>query len=151
MYTFRGNAMLSRNSTARAVVLTVTVLTVGCEANSLSDIHLPSMPTGFSSSGLSLSDDDPSVPKITPDSSIPILLTSNKQRTHWSVNGQELNESKTLKVKVPREAITITAQAPCYRPLEQRADVNGFGPMSEFEFTFATWDRDPNSRGHDCT
>ncbi len=144
MYPFRRNIVSCGNSIMKAIVLTMTMLTVGCEANSLSDLHLPSMSSDL------FSKDDPSVPKITPDSSIPILLSSNKQKTAWSVNGQPLNELKSLKVKVPREPITITARAPCYRQLEQRADANGFGPMSQFEFTFATWDKDPNFRGRDC-
>ncbi len=119
------------------------MLTTGCDSNALNDVHLPNI--------ASRSSDDADVPRITPDSSIPILLTSNKQNTAFTINGHSLGDSKTLKVKVPHEAIKITAQAPCYRPLEQRASADGFGPWSQFEFTFATWDRDPNAHRHDCT
>ncbi|HEY0183408.1 MAG TPA: hypothetical protein VGC09_11425 [Rhodopila sp.] len=129
----------------RTGVIAVTIFTTGCETGPLKDVHLPALPSS------PFSDDDPSVRKITPDASIPILLLSNKQNTAFTVNGEVLNEAKSLKVKVPHEPLTITAKAPCYRALEQRADANGFAPMSQFEFTFALWDKEPSTGRHDCT
>jgi hypothetical protein len=72
---------------------------------------------------------------------VPITLISNKQRTTFAVNGIELPETKMIQVKVPETAIRVTARAPCYRTLEQHAAADGFGPMSQFEFTFTEWDK----------
>jgi hypothetical protein len=119
-------------------------LLCGCDSNALQDIHIPTTLSAFSAS------DDASIPTIGTNPTIPILLTSNKQNTTFLVNGVVLAEAKSLKVKVPREAIRITAQAPCYRTLEQRAEPDGFGPLSQFEFTFAKWDKVANSGGRDC-
>jgi hypothetical protein len=146
MHYFSARVTRRRVSGISSVAFALVLLTAACEGNKISDsLHLSSIQSGLSMN------DDKSIPKLTPDSSIPILLTSNKQRTTFTVNGKAWNEAKSLEVKVPREALKITAQAPCYLPLEQHAAANGFEAMSEFEFTFAKWDRDPKSSGRDCS
>jgi hypothetical protein len=101
--------------------------------------------------GLSRSDNDPSLQKISSDASIVILLTSNKQNTTFIINGKSLNPAKTQKVLVPKGRLVITAQAPCYRPLMQSADADGFGDSSLFRFDFATWDQDRRIHNFNCS
>jgi hypothetical protein len=118
-----------------------------CDTSSGYSFSLPSVSKPFAGAD---EGNDTSIPKITPDSSIPILLLSNEQETGFTVNGKTLNTAKNLKVLVPNSDLEITAQAPCYRPLTQRARAGDFGPMSQFEFTFADWDKDPGSGGQGC-
>lgn len=100
--------------------------------------------------GITDPDNDPSITRISTDATIPILLASNKPETTFTVNGTSLSPAKMLKVMVPRRPLEITAQAPCYRTLVQRAEADKFGRLSLFQFTFANWDRVPGARGVNC-
>lgn len=100
--------------------------------------------------GLSQDDADAGAERITPDATIPIRLTSNKDNTAFTVNGQPLNAAKSIRVIVPRARLVITAKAPCYRMLTQTAEPDSFGRGSEFVFAMANWDRLPNTQRAAC-
>jgi hypothetical protein len=100
--------------------------------------------------GIGQSDSDPSVMKVSTDASVPVLLSSNKPETTFTVNGTPLSPAKTLKVLVPHTRLLITAQAPCYRTLTQTAEADGFGRASLFQFDFGNWDRLQGSQGGNC-
>jgi hypothetical protein len=100
--------------------------------------------------GIGTSDSDPSVRKISTDASVPVLLSSNKPETTFTVNGTALSPAKSLKVLVPRTRLIITAQAPCYHTLTQTAEANGFERASLFQFDFGNWDRVQGAQGSNC-
>jgi hypothetical protein len=130
-------------ATARALLLVAALIPAGCSADNLHGIDtlLPNSPFVT----------DSSIPKVDSSSSIPIILTSNKPDTVFTVNGHPFENAKMIKVLVPRSELRITAKAPCYRSLEQTASVEAFTAMSEFEFTFATWDKDSAASQRTCT
>jgi hypothetical protein len=115
-----------------------------CDSNPISKLKLYELGPSF---GISDAQPDPSVVSISADATVPILLSSNKPDTTFTVNGRSLSPAKTLKVMVPRARLQVAAQAPCYRALVQTAEESGFGPSSLFEFTFANWDRDAAGAG----
>jgi hypothetical protein len=129
--------------TARALFLVAALVPAGCGADNFHGIDklLPNSPFVA----------DSSIPKVDDSSSIPIILTSNKSDTVFTVNGHSFNNAKMIKVLVPKAELRITAKAPCYRSLEQTASAEAFTAMSEFEFTFATWDKDSAASQRTCT
>jgi hypothetical protein len=129
----------------RAVLVMVAGFLVACDTNMLSglDINMPPI--------LGANSEEENLPKITPDSNVPIFLSSNKQDTTFTVNGVTLDKAKLMKILVPQTDLRITARAPCYRVKEQTAGRNGFSPSSHFDFLFTNWDKDPKARSRDCT
>lgn len=132
---------------AMPLTLVITCLVAACSSRLPGGIEIPSLTNALT---LDQPDNDPSVTKISADATIPILLSSNKSETTFTVNGTSLSPSKMLKVLVPRTRLIITAQAPCYRTLTQTAEPEGFGRSSLFRFDFGTWDRVPGARGANC-
>jgi hypothetical protein len=129
---------------ARTALLAGAGLLTACSGSGLSDIKAPNF-LSFSSN------DDSNIPSIDKSSTIPIILTSNKQKTQFTINGKPLEMTKSLEIKVPDTQLKITAAVPsCYRQLEQNASAGGFGPMSQFEFTFANWDKLPEWNTRTC-
>jgi hypothetical protein len=133
--------------TAALLALAVAGLLVACGSELPGGFKVPDLTNTLT---LDKPDNDPSVTKISADATIPILLSSNKPETTFTVNGTSLSPSKMLKVLVPRTRLQITAQAPCYRILTQTAEPEGFGRSSLFRFDFGTWDLVPGARGANC-
>src|SRR4051812_38820094 len=112
-----------RRRMALAAILAPCLLT-GCGAGLPGGLKLPELDHLI---GSDAPDNDPSVTKISPDATIPILLSSNKPNTTFTVNGTSLSPAKMMKVLVPPARLQITAQAPCYQTLMQSAERDGFG------------------------
>jgi len=130
----------------RLALVTFVGLLAGCDSNPISSIKesLPTIPGITPEQTVDL-------PKVTPDSDIPIILSSNKQDTTFTVNGVTLDKAKFMKVLVPKTDLRITARAPCYRLKEQTTGPDGFGPSSQFNFLFSNWDRNTENRTKGCT
>ena len=136
---------MSTRLSCSAILITAAGLLTACSNTLLSDMKMPDLDIPL------LSQVDQHLPKITPDANIPILLSSNKQDTAFTVNGMPLDRAKFMKVLVPPTDLRITAQAPCYRLKEQTASSSGFGRSSQFDFTFTTWDKDPRYKNRNCS
>ena len=126
---------------------TLSFLLVACGQELPGGIKLPDINSQL---GLSQTENDPSVEKITPDATIPIRLTSNKPETTFTVNGKPLNPAKSVRVLVPRTRLVITAQAPCYRTLTQTVNEDAFGRGSEIVYAYGVWDLLPGARRANC-
>jgi hypothetical protein len=137
--------MLARCFDKIVLVMLVGVLTA-CDKNSMSaisDISIPDISLNAESTE--------NLPKITPDATIPIFLSSNRQNTTFTVNGVTLDEAKFMKVLVPKADLKITARAPCFRLKQQTSGADGFGDSSHFNFLFSNWDKDPKATAKNCT
>jgi hypothetical protein len=135
-----------RRMIAPGFVVLISVMLAACDSDLSKKVGLPAVGPAL---GLARQD-EPDLPKVSNDASIRILLTSNKQDTAYTVNGVSVGSAKVLRVLVPPSRLVITAQAPCYHALSQRAEADGFGQSSLFEFSFADWDRDRSSRASNC-